>query len=195
MDLSVSHRNLCSVSLCTVSALTLTVIDIIWCQIFCWLQSHCETTQENHSNLIAVKKKHQNRIKSLDALLVYVSVVLITRSDAICRYALSATLATGHRLPGVLFWGASHIGAAAVMTVHMWPSWKQESGSDLVCSHHLKDTTLRPACRGWWCLITNKLIWNRSSLVAVQQAAALSVHSTCTLMLIHVIKSDSLKCF
>lgn len=44
-------------------------------------------------------------MKSLDALLIYVSVVLITRSDAICRYALSATLATGHRLPGALFEG------------------------------------------------------------------------------------------
>lgn len=146
MDLSVSHRNLCSVSLCTVSALTLTVIDIIWCQIFCWLQSHCVTTQES-----CCEKKTQNRMKSLDALLVYVSVVLITRSDAICRYALSATLATGHRLPGVLFWGASNIGAAAVMTVHTWPSWKRDPGSDQVCSHHLKDTTLRPACRGRWC--------------------------------------------
>lgn len=92
--------------LCTVSALTLThqhnlIPNILL--ITMSLYNHRE-----NSYLIAVKKG--NRIASLDALPVCISVVLITHRDAICQYAFSATLVIGHLLPGVLFEGPQTVG-------------------------------------------------------------------------------------
>lgn len=90
--------------ICTVSALTLTVYNQQYnlmpniLVITMSLYNHTENT-----DLLAVKK--ENRIEFLAVLPVCISAVLLTRSDAICQYALSATLVTGHLLPGVLFEG------------------------------------------------------------------------------------------
>lgn len=107
---------------------------------------------EKSSDLIAVKKE---RIESLDALPVCISVVLITRSDAICQYALSATLVTGHLLPGVLLEGPQS-GCSSHGCLHMALT---ETGTQArVCSHqedarYNTETSLQGAV----VLITSKL--------------------------------------
>lgn len=123
----------------------------------------------NISFLMAVRKG--NTIESLEALPVCTSMVLTTRSDAICRYAHGATLVMGHLLPGVLSKCFLHSWAAADMAVHTWLSLKQDPRheSTLTALSYHTETSLQGAV----VLKTNNCCSAVGpSLVKVQQAAA-----------------------